>query len=108
MLKHWQFWILTVLALTQAALVGINIFAFNANRKLQAEVSQRAQTVQQAVQFEQLTRDMAVALAQLATRNQDPQIRAMLTSLGITVNVNEEAPRNAAAAAAATGDGKRK
>lgn len=110
MLKRWQFWVLTVLALVQAALVGTNMALFGENRTLQAEVNQRAQLVQQATQFEQLTRDVALALAQLSARTNDPQIRNMLAGLGINVNLGEDPARNApaAAAAAAAADGKRK
>jgi hypothetical protein len=103
-LKRWQFWILTVLALAQAGLVASNMVAFTDNRKLQAEVSQRAQTLQQTAQVQQLTREIAMALAQLGVRNQDPQIRAMLAQLGIAINLNE----TPTAAPPAAPEGKRK
>lgn len=107
MLKRWQFWVLTMLAVAQAALVGFNINAFGDNRKLQLEVNQRAVYLQQTAQAEQMARDIALSLAQLAVRNQDTQIRQMLASLGITVNFNEDAAR-AAQAGAAAAEGKRK
>lgn len=106
MLKRWQFWVLTMLAVAQAALVGFNMNAFGDNRKLQLEVNQRAVYLQQTSQAEQMARDIALSLAQLAVRNQDTQIRQMLASLGITVNFNEDAARAAQAGAAA--EGKRK
>lgn len=91
MLHRWQFWILTVLAIAQAALVAANMLSFTENRKVQTDVNQRAQQIMQATQMEQLTRDMALALAQLAARSQDEQIRGMLRSAGVTVQINEPA-----------------
>jgi len=105
-LRGWQFWVLTALAIAQAVLVGYNMSAFGDNRKLQIEVNQRAIFLQQTPQAEQMARDIALSLAQLAVRNQDTEVRQMLAGLGITVNLNEDASR--AAPAAGAGDGKRK
>lgn len=88
MLRIWQFWVLTSLAALVAALIATNMWAFSANRKLQSEVNARAQYIQQSAQLEQLTRDIATALAQLSARHQDEQIRAMLAGLGFTFAVN--------------------
>jgi hypothetical protein len=98
MLKRWEFWTLTVVALVTAGVVVANMVQFSANRQLQAEVSQRGLYIQQAVPLENLSREIAVALAQLSVRTQDEQVRALLTSLGITVNVT---PTPAAAPAPA-------
>ncbi len=88
MLKTWQFWVLTALAAISALLIGLNMYRFSENRKLQADVNQRAQFIQQSVPLETLSRDIALALAQLGVRSQDDQIHALLSSLGITVTVN--------------------
>lgn len=104
MLKSWQFWILTALAVAQAALMATNMVGFGDNRKLQAEVNQRGQFIQESIRLEQLTREIALALAQLGVRNQDAQIQSMLGSLGITINVNEAQPARPAPAA----EGKKK
>jgi hypothetical protein len=102
MLKRWEFWILTVLALATAVLVVANMHQFSANRELQAEVSQRGLYIQQSVPLENLSREIALALAQLSVRTQDEQVRALLGSLGITINVTQTpaaAPAPAPAAA---------
>jgi type VI protein secretion system component VasK len=98
MLSRREVWILTALAAALAALVAVNMLLFSENRKAQAEVSQRALFIQQSVPLETLSREIAVALAQLGMRSQDEQIRALLASLGIVVTVNpppapEPAPR---------------
>lgn len=113
MLKRWQFWILTLLAVAYAVTVGANIYFHNRTRALQVEVNQRAQAIQQAAPMEQLARDVVLALAQLGARNQDTQISSMLAGLGITVNVNQNplgggAALPGAASPAANPDGKRK
>lgn len=91
MLTRWQFWVLTVLAVAQAALVAANMLWFTENRKVQVDVNQRAQQIMQAAPMEQLTRDIALALAQLAARTQDEQVRSMLRSAGIAVQLSEPA-----------------
>ena len=91
MLRLWQFAILLALALVTAIVVLINMRQYSSNRELQFEVNQRAQFVQQAVPLENLSREIALSLAQLGLRSQDDQIRALLTSLGISVTVNQGA-----------------
>lgn len=107
MLRNWQFWTLTALAALCAAFIAANMWAFSANRKLQLEVNQRAQFVQQSAQLEQLTRDIATALAQLGARSQDEQIRSMLAGLGITFTVNTQQPPAQSAAPQSGGGSKR-
>jgi hypothetical protein len=99
MLSKTEFWILTLLAVVVAALVGVNMALFGKNRQAQLEVNQRALFVQQSVPLETLSREIAVALAQLGVRSQDEQIRALLSSLGITVTVNAPAAPAGQAAA---------
>ena len=99
MLKIWQFWILTALAVISAALAGTNAVLIVGNQKAQAEVAQRAQFVQQSIQLEGLLREIIKALGDLSTRNQDNAVREMLASHG--VNVGGPAPAPAAGGPAA-------
>ena len=64
---------------------------FNGNRAAQAEVSSRAQYVQQTAQLEPLYREMVKALADLSVRNNDVQLREMLAKQGITLSANPPA-----------------
>jgi hypothetical protein len=100
MLSKLEFWILTVLAVLVAVLIAVNMVLFGNNRQVQTEVNERALFIQQTVPLEALSRDIAVALAQLGARSQDEQIRALLSSLGITVSVNAPPPQPSPAAAA--------
>ena len=85
MLKIWQFWILTALAIISAALAGTNAVLLVGAQKAQAEVAQRAQYVQQTIQLEGLLREIVKALADLSMRNQDNAVREMLASHGVNV-----------------------
>ena len=88
MLKKHEFWILTALAALGLVLIAINMIMFSQNRTAQAEVSGRAQFIQQAAQAEPLYRELVKALADLAVRNSDVELREMLAKQGITVSVN--------------------
>ena len=87
MLKRNEFWILTVLAAGGLLLVVANMILFSQNRMAQAEVSGRAQYIQQTAQLEPLYREMVKALGELAVRNSDTQLRDMLAKHGIVVNL---------------------
>ena len=100
MLTKWQFWLLTALAAIAALLIALNMVRFNQNRQLQFEVAQRGQFIQQTAALESLNREIVTALAQLAVRGPDEQIRSMLSSLGISVTENP-APSTPAAGATA-------
>lgn len=99
MLSKWQFWLLTVLAAGTVATIAANMVRFADNRRQQAEVAQRAQYIQQTVPLEALSREIVGALAQLSVRNQDDQIRSMLSGLGFKVN-ETAAPQQPAQTAA--------
>ncbi len=98
MLKKNEFWILTGLAAIGLVLAVANMVLFSQNRTAQAEVTGRAQYIQQAAQLEPLYREMVKALAELAVRNNDAQLRDMLAKQGITVSLS---PAPAAPAAPA-------
>ena len=83
--KSWHGWV-TLLAAITIILVLINIVLFERNRSIQAEVSARAQYIQQTAQLEGLKREIVNAIANLAVRNQDDALRTILTQQGITIN----------------------
>jgi uncharacterized membrane protein len=98
MLKKNEFWILTALAATGLALGVANMILFSQNRAAQAEVTGRAQYIQQAAQLEPLYREMVKALGELAVRNSDIQLRDMLAKHGITLSAQMAPPAPAAPA----------
>jgi hypothetical protein len=92
MLKKNEFWILTALAAIALLLAIVNMVVFSQNRAAQAEVGGRSQYIQQAAQLEPLYREMVKALADLAVRNNDAELRDMLTKQGITLTPSPPAP----------------
>lgn len=95
-----QFWIVTTLAAASLVLLALNIYLLLGNRAVQKEVSSRQQFVQQSVQLEGLYREIVRALAELAARNNDADVRTMLARHGITYTVNPPAAAAPTAAAA--------
>jgi hypothetical protein len=85
-LGRWQSWV-TIGAAAACLLVLINIVLFEMNRGLQAEVNSRQQYIQQSLQLEALNREIVAAIANLAVRNKDDQLKALLAQHGITINV---------------------
>ena len=88
MLKTYQYWLLTSIAALSLLLVIVDITMVNRNQALRADVESRAQYVQQSMQLQVLYQDMIKALADLAVRNKDEQLRDLLTKEGISITVN--------------------
>ena len=88
MLKSWEFWTLTTLALLAAIFMVANGLLFMTVRAVQLEVSARQEYIQQSVQLEPLYREIVKALADLSVRNQDEGLKELLSGQGISVTVN--------------------
>ena len=86
-----QYWIVTSLAALCVAIMALNVTLSSLNRSRQAEVAQRQQYVQQSVQLESLYREIVRALAELAARNNDDDVRTLLQRHGISYTVNPAA-----------------
>ena len=84
-LRGWQSWLMLA-TVAVALLVIVNAVMFEMNRTLQADVSSRAQYIQQTVQLEALNREIVTAIANLVTRNNDDALRTVLSQHGITIN----------------------
>lgn len=80
--------------LTIALIVG-NVFLFVSNRNASIEVSKRAQFIQQGAQLGALYTDIVKSLAELSARNQDTQLRDVLTRNDITITPNPAAAQSA-------------
>jgi hypothetical protein len=90
-LTRTKYWIVTFLGLLSLALLVANFTLLRSNRGLQREIAARQQYVQQSVQLEGLYREIVRALAELAARNNDADVRALLGKHGITYAVNPPA-----------------
>ena len=87
--KSWFRWVLSGIAVLGLVFVVVNIFLFLGNRTIQGEVNDRQQFINQTLQLDRLNRELIAALANLAARNNDDQIRNLLASHGITFTVNQ-------------------
>ena len=85
-MKPSQYWFLTVGAGLTLLLAMVNITLFTVNRSAQAEVTARAQYLQQTAELQGLYRQIAQALGELAVRNKDGQLRDLLANEGLTIN----------------------
>lgn len=103
MLKKWEYWFLTAVGAVTLVLVIVNCALFLGNRGTQMEVNSRQQFIQQSIQLEQLYRELLKGLADLSIKNNDRQIRDLLSSQGITINAS---PQPGAAGTEPRGAGK--
>jgi len=103
LLKPFEYWLLCNLGVVAIILVGVNIWLYGGNRSVQAEVNARAQYIQQTASISGLHQQMANALAELAIKNHDQQIEALLSQEGFAINPALPAPGKSAAAPAPKG-----
>ncbi len=64
------------------AAIGLSLW----NQSLRVEVSQRQQFISQSFQLEGLHREIVTALANIALKTNDPQLKSLLASQGINLN----------------------
>jgi hypothetical protein len=91
--------ILLGLAIPFAAMVALNLSLVAMNRSTQAEIGERAQFIQQSVALERLNQEIIRALAELAVRNQDKDVTALLNANGVTFSASGPTPQAPAPAA---------
>lgn len=90
-ITRWETWV-TVGGVLVLALVGADIALFERNRGVQAELSARQQFLQQTQQLETLHRELVNAIANLAARDNDDALRAILTDHGIPIGSGSRPP----------------
>lgn len=90
-MNRLHFGIVTAVAAGAMVAMAVSLTLATMNRSLQQEIGQRQQYVQQSAQLESLYREIVRALAELASRNNDQAVRAMLAQHGITYTANAPA-----------------
>ena len=75
-------------------MIVVNIFLFIHNRSLQTEVNNRQIYINQSIQLEQLSREIITAIASLAAKNNDEDLKQLLVTHGITFSPAPNAPAN--------------
>ena len=93
MVKKMQYNLLLLIALAALILVLVNIGLFYSNQGMSDTVAGRQQYLQQSDQLQQIYRPMINSLIELATKNNDTQIRDLLASQGITYDQKSAAAK---------------
>ena len=91
-----QYWIAVAVGLACLVLMAANVTLVQLNQSARADVGQRQQYVQQSVQLEGLYREIIRSLADLAARNNDGDVKALLQRHGISFNVSAAPAQTAA------------
>ncbi|MBI2989073.1 MAG: hypothetical protein HYY45_20105 [Deltaproteobacteria bacterium] len=86
---------LTPLAGLTLILVLVNVLLSLGNQFLRLQVNERQQFITQSIQLEGLHREIVTALASIAVKNNDEQLKSLLASQGISFVGN---PRTAGGA----------
>jgi hypothetical protein len=93
MVKKMQYNLLLLIAVAALILVLVNIGLFYSNQGMSDTVAGRQQYLQQSDQLQQIYRPMINNLIELATKNNDTQIRDLLASQGITYDQKSAASK---------------
>lgn len=76
---------LTPLAGLTLVLVSVNVLLTLGNQFLRLEVNERQQFITQSIQLEELHREIVAALASVAVKSNDRQLKDLLASMGINL-----------------------
>ena len=82
---------LTPLAGLILLLVLVNLLLSLGNQFLRLQVTERQQFITQSIQLEGLHREIVTALASVAVKNNDEQLKSLLASQGISIVGNPRA-----------------
>ena len=86
---------LTPLAGLILILVLVNVLLSLGNQSLRLDVTERRQFITQSVQLEDLHREIVAALASIAVKDNDEQLKSLLASQGISFVGNPKAAGSA-------------
>jgi len=75
-------------------LVFANMFLTVSNQSLQRAIADRQQLIMRSLQMQGTAREVITAMANLAVRTDDEQLKQVLSSHGINVTINPSASRS--------------
>ena len=87
-LSGWEFWVLVGGSALALLLLITNIFLSLGNREVQEQVVARQQGINQGVQISRLNSQVIRALATLSARTDDIELKALLSTHGVTFKVD--------------------
>ena len=75
-------------------LVLVNILLAYGNQSLQSELSERQQTITQAIQLEALYRQVITVIAEAAVKTNDAQLKEVLKASGFAIGPQPDAGKS--------------
>ena len=79
---------LNIIGFVTLVLVFVNMFLLVGNQSLQRIVAERQQVIMRSIQMQGPAREVITALANLAVRADDEQLKQLLANHGIAVTVH--------------------
>jgi predicted Holliday junction resolvase-like endonuclease len=86
---------LTPLAVLILILVLANVLLTLGNQSLRQQLAQRQQIINQSIQMEGLHREIVTAIATVAMKNNDEQLKGLLASQGVNLGGDPKVPGGA-------------
>lgn len=84
----------TIVSCVLLLLVLVNILLAYGNQSLQSEVSERQQTIAQAIQLEALYRQVVAVIAEAAVKTNDAQLKELLKASGFAIDPRPDAGKS--------------
>jgi hypothetical protein len=81
----------TIVSCLLLVLVLVNILLAYGNQSLQSEVSERQQSIAQAIQLEAFYRHLVTVTAEIAVKSNDAQLKDLLKTSGFALDSQPEA-----------------
>lgn len=86
---------MTPLAVLILILVLANVLLTLGNQSLRQQLAQRQQIINQSIQMEGLHREIVKAIATVAMKNNDDQLKGLLASQGVNLGGDPKVPGGA-------------
>jgi hypothetical protein len=84
--------VLTIIGGLMLVLVVVNILLSLGNQSLRMQVGERQQAITQAMQLEAVHREIVTAIATVALKTNDPQLKSLLASQGVNLEAAPGSP----------------
>jgi hypothetical protein len=86
-----MYWMSVLFSVVSLLLIITGMAMISGNRSLQTEINQRQMSIDTAARLTQLNQNLAQALAEASIKNEDKDIRDLLSSQGISVKPGKDA-----------------
>ena len=102
MVEKLSYWASLLLGSIAVVLLVVNVSVANANRTLQADVAQRQNIINSGQTLSQINQGLVQAMAEAALKNNNTQLRDLLSTQGVTLKSEPVKTGDAASPASAS------